>query len=110
MKPAPPQVLGELNNDNLGGSTTNALSKEIEETVGQKESWGEEASKSLTLGVEFTVGVPEVKSGTIKSSVSNSFTHTYGKEEYGSHSYKMTITCNAPPHTRLICKFMVKKS
>lgn len=110
MKPVPPQVLGELNNDNLAGSTTNSLSHEVSETVGQKESWGEEASKSLTVGVEFTVGVPEVKSGTVKAEVSSSFTHSYGQEEYNEISYKMTISCNAPPHTRLICKFMVNKS
>lgn len=84
MNPAPPEILGSLINNNLAGSTTNSLSKQLSETVSQTETWGEATEDTLKGSVEFSVGVPKVASGTVKAELTGSIKHTIGNTEFAS--------------------------
>lgn len=105
-----PEVLGSLMINNLGGSRENILSRTISETVTYTEDWGEPASTTLPVGTEFSASVPVVGAKGLSVSVSGTVSHSIGKPEYASRTYTSSMSCNAPPHTKLECKYQVQKA
>lgn len=55
-----PKVLFNFINDNLGGSIERELTRSVEVTVAQTETYENSAEVSITFGAEWSAGVPLV--------------------------------------------------
>ena len=99
-------MIGKIINDNRGGTVERVLEKGFSEKFAQTESWGNTVGASITVGTKFKTGVPLFAEGEVSVEVSASYEHTWGKETYHETKYSTTVTCKAPPKTKVVCSYI----
>ena len=97
-------------NDNRGGSIERVITRGFSETFAQTENWGNAAGAEISVGTSFSTGVPFIAEGEISMEVSASYEHTWGKETYHETTYSTTVTCKAPPKTKVVCSYITNSA
>ena len=93
----------EINNQ---GSSDQSVAMSISETVSETMSFSHSAGVSVTVGTEFSVGIPFLAEGKVSTEISTSYDFSYGKTicvsvYNGSHSkvdyqFHQVHTCCVP--------------
>lgn len=68
------------------------------------------AGFAITLGTQFSVGVPEVFDGTVKVDVSGSISHKWGDTTTDTKTFSATVAATAPPGKKVVAKAIITRS
>ncbi len=80
------------------------------ELVRETSTFGNEVGGSLTVGTEFETGIPFVAEGKISTTLTASYSHTWGSARADQESFSATFPVRAGPWSRVTCRAMVNTS
>ena len=83
---------------------------EYEESVSNTSTFEHQAGVCITVGMEFSTGVPFITEGKISTEISTSYSHTWGTSTTTNKTGVPASTLKAAPHTKVTCKFRASKS
>lgn len=81
----------------------------VSRSTTSSKSWEHAAGVSVTVGTEFSAGVPLLAEGSVSVDVTSSYEHTWGTEETETKEWTVEDECTASAGTRVTCEFFVTK-
>ena len=105
-----PEKVGEQHIDNTDGSTSQSTSFAVEETVTETSYFSHSAGASITVGTQFSAGIPYVADGEIYMDVTASYEYYWGKETSVEKKMSATYNCVAPAGKEVNCRAMLHKA
>jgi len=108
ITPLRPTAVGgeEINNQ---GSSDQSVAMSISETVSETMSFSHSAGVSVTVGTEFSVGVPFLAEGKVSMEMSASYDFSYGTETSVEKSLQAEFTCVGAAKKRTVCGAVLVK-
>ena len=106
----PPEKVGEQHIDNKQGTVDQSTSFMVEETVTETSYFSHAAAVSISIGTQFSVGVPYVADGEISMDVSSSYEYSWGRERSVENKMAATYNCVAPAGKEVNCRALLYKT
>jgi len=104
-----PEQVGYQHIDNSDGSTEQSTTFTVSEEVTETASFTHTAGASVTVGTEFSVGIPAIASGSVSVEVSVSYEFSYGTERSETKSMEAQYNCVAPAGKSVSCEALLFK-
>ncbi|XP_063690835.1 uncharacterized protein LOC134823337 [Bolinopsis microptera] len=105
-----PEKVGEQHIDNKQGSGEQSTSFMVEETVTETSYFSHSAYVSITMGTQFSAGVPFVSDGQIYMDVSAGYDYAWGEENSVENKMAATYNCVAPAGKVVTCRALLYKT
>ncbi|KAL5249101.1 hypothetical protein ACHWQZ_G018063 [Mnemiopsis leidyi] len=105
-----PEKVGEQHIDNTVGTTSQSTSFVVEETVTETSYFAHSADASVTVGTQFSAGVPYMADGEISIDVTASYGYSWGEEKSVQKKMAATYNCVAPAGKAVNCRALLHKA
>jgi len=105
----PPETVAYLRIDNTNGTAEQNIKFVVSETVSDSSSFTHTAGASVTVGTEFSVGVPLLSDGKVSVEISAKYEFAYGKERVEESATEAEYTCIAPVGKKVKCSALLFK-
>ena len=109
VKAFAPDRVGYQLIDNRDGSVTQSSTFTVSESVQETATFTHTAGASVTLGTEFSVGIPFVGEGKVTASITASYSFSAGNSRSETKTKTATFNCVASAGKSVTCEALLFK-
>ncbi|XP_063678168.1 uncharacterized protein LOC134814060 [Bolinopsis microptera] len=109
VKAFAPDRVGYQHIDNRDGSVTQSSTFTVSESVQETATFTHTAGASVTLGTEFSVGIPFVGEGKVTASITASYSFSAGNSRSETKTKTATFNCVASAGKSVTCEALLFK-